>query len=394
MFKHAPRGLDAQLIKAVDDGDEEKARFLVKRGASIKAVGGEALISASETEALYPDRKDHPISLLKFLIEGGADVNYSGGLGYTPLMWSAFTGSSDAARLLIQHGAKVNSHDRDGNTALMIAARVPGWEDGDMCFPKVARVLVANGAHLNETNVDGDTALLIVAKIETLDIAGYPEEADQASGDLGDATAYAECLIKAGAKVSIANKDGKTALLAACNASRSCNSGLAELLLEHGADANQTDTDEETPLMLVAQTDHSPSDDPSKVDEQAVDLAESLLKHGADVNAKHPSGFTALMSACNSEGFAGPFCKRHLAHLLISHGARVNDVNNEGESALMCLAGVTNDDPINSADVAIAEDLLKHGANPALKNKSGLTALDIARKNKLKRLVKVLETAK
>jgi hypothetical protein len=51
-------------MQAVDDGNEPWARFLVKRGASVKAIGGEALISASETEALYPGRKDHPLSLL------------------------------------------------------------------------------------------------------------------------------------------------------------------------------------------------------------------------------------------------------------------------------------------------------------------------------------------
>jgi ankyrin repeat protein len=176
-------------------------------------------------------------------------------------MWAAWSGSADAARSLIKHGAKVNCHDKDSNTALMIAARVAGWEDGDLCFPRVAAALVASGAHLNETNTNGDTALLIVSSMAALDIAGYPEPPDDSAGDLADAEAYAECLIEAGANVSIANNDGNTALLVACNSSRTCKPALARLLLEHGANPNQANRDTETPLMLVAQVDHYPTSD-------------------------------------------------------------------------------------------------------------------------------------
>jgi ankyrin repeat protein len=56
----------------------------------------------------------------------------------------------------------------------------------------------------------------------------------------------------------------------------------------------------------------------------------------------------------------------------------------------MYLACITSTVAINSADVPIAEALLAHGANPGLKNRAGETALDIARKNKLKRLVRAL----
>jgi ankyrin repeat protein len=96
------------------------------------------------------------------------------------------------------------------------------------------------------------------------------------------------------------------------------------------------------------------------------------------------------MLACKSDGFSGPFCKSGLAKFLLAHGASVNAVDVNGNTALMYLAGVTNDDPVNSADVAIARNFLSRGANPTLKNRSGQTALDIARKNKLKRLVRLL----
>lgn len=387
---HSLHGLDAQLMKAVCDGDEVIARALVKEGARIKALGGEAIIAASETRALYPDRKDHALSLLSWLIAAGLDVNYSSDAGYTPLMWAAFTGSADAARILIKHGAKLNCHDKHGNTALMIAARVPGWEDGDVCFPKVAAALVASGAHLNETNTNGDTALLIVSSMAALDIAGYPEQRDESADDLADSQAYAACLIKAGANVSVANKYGNTALLAACNSSRTCKPALAALLLEHGANPNRTNRDAETPLMLVAQVDHYPTSDLAAVDKDAVELAGSLLWHGASINVRGQAGHTCLMLACKSDGVSGPFCKRGLAKLLLAHGANVNAIDDKGNTALMYLAGVTNDDPVNSADVAIARDLLDHGANPAVTNRSGQTALDIARMNNLKRLATLL----
>ncbi len=67
--------------------------------------------------ACSKSRKDQKFFWLSFdfLIEA-KDVR-----GYTPLIWTSFGDSTDAAQLLLQRGADINAIDREGNTALIHA---------------------------------------------------------------------------------------------------------------------------------------------------------------------------------------------------------------------------------------------------------------------------------
>ena len=69
---------------------------------------------------LYPPRPD----LIEALVLGGADLNATDGIGHTVLHRLALlggNGSDEAARKLIQLGAKVNLRDNNGKTPLMLA---------------------------------------------------------------------------------------------------------------------------------------------------------------------------------------------------------------------------------------------------------------------------------
>jgi len=88
------------------------------------------------------------------------------------------------AELFIKAGMDINSRDRDGSTALMVAS-----EKGDV---QMAQLLIQNGADVNAKNIDGYTALMYVAY----------------KGNL----AIAELLIKNKADVSAKDKDGWTAM--------------------------------------------------------------------------------------------------------------------------------------------------------------------------------------
>jgi len=61
-------------------------------------------------------------SVLRQLLEHGADINAQSQSGRTPLHWTSIDGALEVVRLLLEHGADVEAEDNYGKTALQVAA--------------------------------------------------------------------------------------------------------------------------------------------------------------------------------------------------------------------------------------------------------------------------------
>ena len=149
------------------------------------------------------------------------------------------------------------------------------------------RSLLQKKADVNAPQVDGTTALHWAVRYDDLDTA--------------------DLLIRSGARVSTANREGVTPLqLAAMNGSAS----MIDRLLKAGADANAALTPSgDTALMMAARTGTP----------EAITV---LLEAGANVNAKESwGGTTALMWAASEQHAAA-------VKLLLDHGADVNARSN------------------------------------------------------------------
>ena len=149
------------------------------------------------------------------------------------------------------------------------------------------RSLLQKNADVNAPQVDGTTALHWAVRYDDLDTA--------------------DLLIRSGARVSTANREGVTPLqLAAMNGSAS----MIDKLLKAGADANAALTPSgDTALMMAARTGTP----------EAITV---LLEAGATVNAKESwGGTTALMWAVSEQHAAA-------VKLLLDHGADVNARSN------------------------------------------------------------------
>ena len=96
---------------------------------------------------LQPDER-----IIRILLGYGVDVNDESGTAHTLLGDAAFGCNSSIIRLLISHGSNVNVQDRDGETALMMAAMWPGSSD------KVS-LLLKSGANPLLRDKSGKTAL-------------------------------------------------------------------------------------------------------------------------------------------------------------------------------------------------------------------------------------------
>lgn len=145
------RPIDGELMKAVSEGQVDRVRKLLEKGANANAQ------SASDGNALSVlsgvDRT-RDLAIAKLLIEHGADVNYSSPTqGYTPLT-HAILGVSDplpVIRFLLTKGAKVNEPMRDGTTALHLAVN---WGHAE-----VVRELVKYGANLGARTLGSENVV-------------------------------------------------------------------------------------------------------------------------------------------------------------------------------------------------------------------------------------------
>jgi ankyrin repeat protein len=342
------------LMIAARSGNPAAIRVLLARHVDVNAH--ERVLG--ETALIWAASENHP-EAIALLAKNGADLNArsnrlrfpldkfgdgkSGRFtvlprgGWTPLMYAARQGASDAARTLAETGADLNLKDPDGTSALVLAIINAHYD--------LAAMLVEKGADPNVADTSGMAALYAAVDMSTLDeTPGRP--APKPTGVMSSLD-----LVKA----LLARGANPNAPLSAPLIERVHNNGDGSL--GEGA----------TPLMRAA-----------KKGDLAVMRA--LLDHGADVNAAMKNGGTALMFV-SGRGGLGRFGVYDLkratdaelidgARLCVQHGARINAVDANGQTALHSAAVQRSD--------GFIEFLIDRGARPDLKDKQGRLPLDLA----------------
>ncbi len=225
---------------------------------------------------MHVKNKNHPtplhfasfyarLDIARVLLDHGATANSEEYFGWTPLHLVAagtYNFEQDrirVARLLVERGADVNAQDEENATPLHLASYVARVE--------IARVLLDRGAAANSKDNQGKTPLHSVAE------GRYVYSKD-------DSIRVAELLLERGADVNAPDEDNKTPLYLASYYGRV---ELVPVLLNAGANASAKDAQGQTPLHLLSQC---PYRDPYYSQDDGVGVAQLLLEHGADVNAQ------------------------------------------------------------------------------------------------------------
>ena len=228
----------------------------------------EAIISPSASATLPASGGESVKDSMKSVASGKETVTQEG----RDFVLAARFGQENAVRDMLNHGARINSRDELGNTAL-IAAASEGHKG-------MVALLLAQGAVIDTQSHDGTTALMAAT------VTGNTE--------------IAKSLISAGAKIDIGRNNGETALF---DATIYGHGDLVELLIAQGADPNIQNRGKAreyhgyTPLMYAAQGGFG---------DQGVDwlgMARILLKNGAMPNVARDNGDTALSIALRN-GYA------------------------------------------------------------------------------------------
>jgi len=334
-------------------------------------------------------------------------------------MIASRTGRVDAVRMLLDHGAKVNTQETwGGTTALM-------WAVSEK-HPEVAKVLIERGADVNARSYyvpsasgrgfEGTTPVAEKPGKEFEEFASgwlTPLMFAARENDLESA----RVLVSAGADINAQSGDGKDALsLAFFDGSYD----VAEFLIDSHANVNQKDAQRFTPLFwavdrrnmetapnfpwmetrdplplirklldaganpnaLINSTprarmrEGSPRLVYATVLTRAalagdVELARLLLAHGADPNIISKDRETVLMAACGTGFINGyhrqrsPAERLELVKLLVELGGDINAADNYGITPLMVAA--------NLGDIEIVKYLISKGAD--------LGAHDLGKKN-------------
>lgn len=139
------------LMRAARAGLDEVVAALLAKGAAVQARnenGNDALMEAA--------LGDPRAAVAKALLAGGADANAVNVNQRTALMflaWQRGRVDIEFVRLLLEHGARIEAADKEGRTALMLAA-AEGQTD-------VARELLRHGARVDAADHEGRSALRI-----------------------------------------------------------------------------------------------------------------------------------------------------------------------------------------------------------------------------------------
>ncbi|MBV8844912.1 MAG: ankyrin repeat domain-containing protein [Bryobacterales bacterium] len=420
---NAPQADGATALHwAVYHSDKDLVDMLLRAGADPKIANREG------STPLWLASISGDAAILESLLKAGADPNEKLPLGRTPLMAAARTGKVDAIKVLLDHGAQVNAKETlRGTTPLMWAAdegHAPAikflLEHGADIAARSDMAERGRGPALGKAN---DPRKQVAAQGAAL-AAGQALDLSQLSGLRGDnngigggragagragaagaqaagggrgrggrggagaaggndqgADQQDDAFVAAfGARGRPAVKDGG-ALTPLIYAVRSNDVESAKVLLDAGADVNQTSGYGWSPLLVATQNRY-------------YKLAAYLISRGADVNLANKGGWTPLYLATDNRNIESgdyPVRRPDMDHLdfiklLLDKGANVNARMKDSTETRTVFTNQWLDEngataflrASQSGDIELMKLLLAHGADPKIDTALHVTALQVA----------------
>ena len=297
-----PQGPWYDLHQAAIDGSVQRVIALLARGSLDVNQG----TRDGKTALMCAAGLGHS-SIVRILLNKGADASIADDNGITALLLSAANGHVAATTILAEAGADLQDSDSGGYTPLHMAA-----QDGHL---GVMAALLKAGAEANATTSTGFTPLHMAAQNGHLEVMA--------------------ALLKAGVDPQATTSHGATPLHLAAQEGRS---KVSKALIEAGVDIQATDSNGFTPLHLASTKGR-------------LEVVTVLRTAGADLHAITSAGSTPLYVAAQG---GHPVVVR----ALIDAGVNPNACLPSGSTPLFCAAA--------GGHVGVVRELLRAKAKPLL----------------------------
>jgi uncharacterized protein len=383
---------DTVLMAAVRAGSPDAVRVLLDRGARANQTEPEL----SHTPLMWAARTNNA-EIMRMLLAAGAPVDAAtrvgarpavrppgagGGShgvgivrsgvppqgeqlpapgGMTPLLFAARDGRLDAAKLLLEAGAKINTPDPNGITPLLMAVT-----NNQL---RVAGMLLDEGADPKAVDWYGRSPLWAAVEMRNLDLRS---SATENGVDREAAMRLIGALIDKGADVNTRVKEfpparrymlplgslewvdmtGQTPFI---RAAQSGDVPLMRLLLSKGADPKITTVNGTNALMTAAGVNWVVGQTFSESMGAYLDAVKFCLDLGFDVNAVNQMGLAAVHGAANRGS-------DDIIEVLASRGARLDVADKEGRTPTAWAEGVflaTNSPIAKPSTIALLTRLLQ-----------------------------------
>jgi uncharacterized protein len=372
------------LMLASSLGTQKVAELLIAQGANVNAVEN----FRGQTALMWAAAENHP-DVVELLLAHGADVKRrakaddwprqmtsepraqfrpTGGL--TALLYATRSGCDRCAVAIVKAGADVNQPNPDGITPLINAIDARSFD--------IAMFLLDKGANPGVWDMYGRTPLYCATDVNSWvprapggasGFAGYPGATVLQAENKATAMDVANRLLLMGVDPNheltrmrpngngrgrfedYMMRGGTTPLMVA---SLSFDAVAIKALLAHGAEVDEPNDFEITPLMAAASMSgavHSLLEPPEREDVQAAALRaiDLLLDGGANINARVIGSRT------------------HTTKIT----AYIQGRDHEGQTALFAAA--------ESGWDQVTRHLVERGADPSVRDADGKTALDYAK---------------
>ena len=337
---------EMQLMESVDKNNLESVRALIAQGANLNYQGPHG-----ETPLIKSMMCDDP-RITRFLLKSGADANITTTNGYSPLTFACLQNNFESVRTLLSHKASVSQKTEEGWTPLLVASTNPSifFDNIDHEFYKklieivykysryhpdynpvrIISMLLSSGANPNEFNIFGTTPLMAASSMENYQII--------------------KVLLEQNTAIDLRDTEGKTALMyAVISTVEELIESLIHLRL---VGSSVTLADFMTPQMIARL---KPQFESQK--ELCVNL---LIENRADLRIRDNKGISVLTHAARIGNL-------NVVRNLAEHGASVHEKSSRGITPLYAAA-------ING-HTTIVEFLLEQGVDIDVKLNDGETPL-------------------